>query len=97
LTNERPNSDDWRVQGHSLHDYQTDERLDRVRAEIDAVYEVDDLEALYEFAISFRNAPEPRLFAKARILAAFETRAGAHEARGNIDVDRLNAATVGLD
>jgi hypothetical protein len=80
-----------------LHDYQTDERLDRVRAAIDAVYDIRDLDELYEYACSFRNPAEARLFAKARIVAAFETRASGHEHRGNIDMDRLNANTCCLD
>ena len=80
-----------------LHDYQDPPRIDRVKAQIDRVYAMRDLDELYEYACSFRNPAEPRLFAKARVVAAFEVRASAHESRGNIDMERLNARTVGLD
>src|SRR5215469_8422094 len=81
-----------------IHDYQDNDRInDVVKPGIDAVHALRNAESLYEFAINFRNPAEARLFAAAKVRAIFETRASAHESRGNVDMELLDARTVGLD
>ena|SRR5215469_3154346 len=84
--------------GVPIFAFQDNERIeDVVKPEIDKIHAMNDTKELYEFAIDFWHCPEARLFAKAKIVALFETRASAHEARGDIDMAKLTAATVGLD
>jgi hypothetical protein len=84
--------------GVPLFDFHPLDRIDEtVKPAIDAIHAMNDVEELYEYALDYLNPPEARLLAKAKIQAIFETRAGAHESRGDVDMDRLNAATTGLD
>jgi hypothetical protein len=84
--------------GVPLHDFQDDDRInDVVKPGIDAVHALNDAESLYDYACNFRHSAEARLFAAAKVKAIFETRAGSHEHRGNVDMDMLRARTSSLD
>jgi hypothetical protein len=86
-----------RYRGVGLHDFQPLDHInDVVKPGIDAVHSTNDVEALCRYGCDYRNPPEARLFAAAKVRAIFETRAGAHESRGNVDMERLSASTTGL-
>lgn len=81
-----------------LHAGQSEARLAVVKADIDAVHLLRELDELYAFAVSPANAPEARLFARAKGLAllddAVERR--APRSRGaSIDRAHIKAAAAG--
>ena len=57
--------------GIGLHDKQSAKRLKIVRGEIDKVYSLTEVTALFEFACDVRKAPEARLFSAAKLEAMF--------------------------
>jgi hypothetical protein len=84
--------------GVPLHDYQPLDRIDDVvKPAIDVVHGMNNAEDLYEYAADYEHPPEARLFAAAKVRAIFETRASAHESRGDVDLDRMAAAVSGLN
>jgi len=86
--------------GVGLHAGQSDARLAVVRRDIDAVHALSDLEALYAFAVAPRNAPEARLFARAKALAILDDAIERRAPRDRTPVvsrERIRASAVGLN
>ena len=83
--------------GVGLHDHQDAARLSVVRAAIDHVHDLDDLDRLLAFLENSRNPPEARLFAGAKIEAAFALAAEERRERPDIDLAYVAALTAGLD
>jgi hypothetical protein len=70
---------------------QTSDRLAEARAQIDEVIAMSDVRRLAAFAVDPSHAPEARLLAKNKALAAREARQ-----RVLFDVNHLEAATIGI-
>ena len=83
--------------GVALHAFQEELRLKIVRAAIDDVFGMADLDELAAYLRDFRNPPEARLLAAARIEARYSIAADKREARPDIDIERVRACVVGLD
>jgi hypothetical protein len=87
-----------KYRGVGVHDFQDRDRIeDVVKPAIDAIHAMNNAADLYQYACDFRHPPEARLFAAAKVRAIFETRAAAHENRGDIDMDLLACCVSGLD
>lgn len=84
--------------GVGLHDQQDAARLDVVRSEIDAVFDLTArIGALVDWAGNRSKSPESRLLAKALLLAEIEEATEKRRARPEVDVAWLEAVTTGLD
>lgn len=83
--------------GVGLHDQQSAERLDIVRAAIDRVYDVHDLDRLQAIAADPVWPPEARLFAAAKIEATFQIAVDERKERPPIDLARVHASIPGLN
>ncbi len=83
--------------GVGLHDQQSPERLDVVRAAIDQVFDVVDIRELLKIAASPRWPPEARLLAAAMLEAMMQIAADERKVRPNIDLVRVRAAVAGVD
>jgi hypothetical protein len=75
---------------------QAPERVERVKAEIDAVHALDDLNQLVAYAASVAHAPESRMFAAAKIEVLFELCVEERRIRPAVDLLQVRAATAGL-
>jgi hypothetical protein len=84
--------------GVPLHDQQPPERIKGiVEPEIDAVYDMTGIEALYEFAGDITRSPEARMFATAKVEALWDLAAEERRRRPDISRDRVKACVAGLD
>jgi hypothetical protein len=83
--------------GVGIQEWQSPERVDTVKREIDAVYDLKSADALYRFAEESSKSPEARLFAAAKVEALFKVAAQDRTARPRIDLLRLRAVVAGLD
>jgi hypothetical protein len=84
--------------GVGIHDQQPADRIERiVKPEIDAVYDMRDLEALYEFAGDVARCPEARLFSAAKIEALWQQATEERWRRPDIDLETVRAHVAGLD
>jgi hypothetical protein len=83
--------------GVPLHADQSSARLKAVKADIDEVYALTSLEALFAFATDLGRAPEARMFAAAKVRAAFDLAVEERRERPAIDLDLLDAHVAGLD
>ncbi|MCP3469819.1 hypothetical protein NLM33_05680 [Bradyrhizobium sp. CCGUVB1N3] len=83
--------------GVGLHDAQSPERLEVVKTAIDQVFDISDLRQLMAIAGDVRRPPEARLFAAAKLEAAFQIAADERKVRPDIDLDRVRASIAGLD
>ncbi|WP_338688338.1 hypothetical protein V5279_24490 [Bradyrhizobium sp. 26S5] len=82
--------------GVGLHDQQSEERLAVVRRALDRVFDQHDFERLFEIARDVTWPPEARLFAAAKLEAAFEIAVDERRERPPIDLLRVGAAVPGL-
>jgi hypothetical protein len=84
--------------GVPVHD---DQPLDRIEAvvkpAIDHVHDLVDVPALFDFARDPRNPPEARLFAAAKVEAAWQLCAERRLQRPDVSLELLRACTAGLD
>jgi hypothetical protein len=78
--------------GIAIYGFQSPDRVAEARRQIDVVIAMTGPRRLCDFACDATNAPEARLLAKNKALASLEKRQ-----RTSIDVDRLSAATVGIE
>jgi hypothetical protein len=83
--------------GVGLHEEQPPERIEHVKAEIDAVHALDDVHALATYAEDVSKPPEARLLAAAKIEAAFALAAEARWTRPAISLERVQASVAGLN
>jgi hypothetical protein len=85
--------------GVPVHDQQPAERIEGVvKREIDLVHGMTDVVELFEFARSSRNAPESRLFAAAKVEAAWEIAAEERRPRPTgITLETTRAVVAGLN
>jgi hypothetical protein len=83
--------------GVPLFDFQTEERLERVKREIDWVYEMTDLDDLIAYLRDFYKPNEARGFAYARVEGAYQVRSSDHAHRADIDLRTLHASLSGWD
>jgi hypothetical protein len=83
--------------GVGLQDQQSKKRLAVVRRAIDRVFEEHDFERLFEIARAVSWPPEARLFAAAKLEAAFQIAADERRERPDIDLARVGAAVPGLN
>ena len=84
--------------GVGIHDQQPADRIERiVKPEIDAVYDMRDLEALYEFTGDVARCPEARLFSAAKIEALWQQATEERRQRPDIDLETVRARVAGLD
>ena len=84
--------------GVPIHDDQPGERVERIiKPEIDQVYELTDVEVLFDWAADIRHSPESRLFAAAKCEAAWQLAAETRRLRPDVNLPRLRACTAGLD
>jgi len=77
---------------------QSPTRLVTVRADIDTVHGLRDLEALYAFAVSPAHAPEARLYARAKALALLDDAVERRAPRSRstlLSRELINAAASG--
>lgn len=82
--------------GVRLNAFQGPARLVIVKVAIDAVHDLADPLALFEYAGDVTNPPEARLFARAKVEAAFEIAAETRWSRPPVDLNLLRARTAGL-
>jgi hypothetical protein len=75
---------------------QSAKRVALVRKEIDRVSKIGDLEQLFEIAGDCAWSPEARLFAGARCVAGLQLATERRQARPDIDLEDVEAATAGL-
>lgn len=84
--------------GVGIQDQQPADRIERiVKPEIDAVYDMRDLEALYEFAGDVARCPEARLFSAAKIETLWQQATEERRRRPDIDLETVRARVAGLD
>lgn len=83
--------------GVGLHDQQSPQRLDVVRAAIDQVFEITDTRELLRIAASPRYPPEARLLAAALLEAMMQIAADERKVRPDIDLDKVHAAVAGVN
>ena len=83
--------------GIGLHDKQSAKRLKIVRGEIDKVYSLTDVTALFEFACDVRKAPEARLFSAAKLEAMFAHAVEKRWERPAFNRARLKVVVNALD
>jgi hypothetical protein len=85
--------------GVPVHDQQPAERIEGVvKREIDRVFDMTDVVELFEFARSSRNAPESRLFAAAKVEAAWEIAAEERRPRpAGTTLEKTRAVVAGLN
>ncbi len=83
--------------GCRLHDKQTPARLKVVKRDISRVAEMADAAELAEAAADVTLAPEARLLAKRKCLAAFELCADERRNRPDVDLAKVKGSAVGLD
>src|SRR5262245_298300 len=84
-----------RYRGCGLHDAQTPERLRIVRAAVDRVYSLDQVERLVEHARNVANPPESRLLAVARCRALWELAQESREPRPLVNMMYVEALVAG--
>jgi hypothetical protein len=78
--------------GVEIYALQSPERVEEAKRQITKVIRMQSVESLYDFACNGRFAPEARHLAKRKCLEFIEQRQ-----RSPIDVDLLQAATVGIE
>jgi hypothetical protein len=84
--------------GVGLHAFQPQERIETVvKPAIDAVFGISDPATLAAYAADAANPPEARLFAGARVEAAWQLAAEGRALRPNVDLELLRATTAGVD
>lgn len=84
--------------GVELHDHQDEDRLAIVRAEIDAVFELQErTNGLVAWAEDRGRSPESRLLAEALVRAQCEAAAENRRTMPGVDLAHLRAVTAGLD
>lgn len=96
-TDKIPTEGEWR--GVGLHAGQTEERLRVVRADIDAVHALTDLDEMAAFAQDVGRAPEARVFARMKALAVVEDAVERRAPRSRtavLDRQAINALARGL-
>lgn len=84
--------------GVGIHIDNPRERIDRViRPEIDAVFDLEDAEALFKYACDGYKSPEARIFAGAKVMAMFESSAEHRWVRPKgVTREAVRAAVAGL-
>lgn len=82
--------------GVPLHAFQDGERLDVVRADIDAVHALTDWRELWDVVRERRLAPEALLFAAAKLRAIHSSAANSRVARPDFDLELLDARVAGM-
>jgi hypothetical protein len=80
-----------------LDDQQSEERLEVVRADIDAVFAETDTGMLLKIAANPQWAPEARRFAAAKLEAQYQIATDRREQRPQIDLEHVRACVAGLD
>jgi hypothetical protein len=90
-----PTSEVYR--GVGLHCGQSPARLKVVRAAIDRVIEMTDVDALVAYADNIANPPEARLLAAAHVEAIWQLCAEDRRNRPKVDLDYVRSLTAGLD
>jgi hypothetical protein len=84
--------------GVGVQDQQPADRIERiVKPEIDAVYDMRDLEALYELTGDVARCPEARLFSAAKLEALWQQATEERRRRPDIDLETVRARVAGLD
>lgn len=79
-----------------LHDFQDERRLKIVRAEIDAVHQMTSIRKLFDYALDVGHAPEARLYAIAKLRAAYDLAVQERRTRPDIDMTVLGIVSCGL-
>ena len=82
--------------GVGIHIFQSQIRIAEVRAAIDAVYAINDMQALFDYAHNEPTPPEARLLASWRCEAMWEDAVRKREPHPDLDILRLRAFVVGL-
>jgi hypothetical protein len=84
--------------GVGIHNEQSRQRVASVvKPSVDRVHEEDNPDRLLEIARNVQEPPEARLFAAAKIEAAFELAADERRVRPNVDLTVLKATVAGLN
>jgi hypothetical protein len=94
LTDEMPIATTFR--GIDIHAGQPAKRVAVVKAEIDKVGRISNLQRLFEIAGDCAFAPETRLLAGARCIAGLELATERREARPDISREDVEARIAGL-
>ena len=98
MTDDRPMPTAELYRGVKVFGLQSVERIERVvRPAIDAVFLLTDARALVDYAADALNPPEARLYAGCRVEAIWQLAAEGRALRPAISLERLRAATAGLD
>jgi hypothetical protein len=91
---------DGEYRGVDLHAGQSETRLVTVRRDIDAAHLLVDLAKLVAFADDAANAPEARLFARAKALATLDEavdRRAPRQRGAELSRERIRASTMACD
>jgi hypothetical protein len=84
--------------GVPIHDCQPAERIERVvKPEIDVVFEMSSIDALFAYAADISRPPEARLFAAAKCESSWTLAAEERRVRPDLNLDSLRALVAGLD
>ncbi|MGY4605766.1 hypothetical protein ACVW16_004178 [Bradyrhizobium sp. USDA 4474] len=83
--------------GVGLHDGQSPQRLDVVRRAIDDVFDVSDIDRLFEIARDAHWPPEARLLAAAKLEAMVDIAVDERAVRPPVDLMLVQAIVAGLD
>jgi len=83
--------------GIGLHDCQSAERLELVRAAIDRVFHMENILDLVDFAADRLQPPEARMYAASKVKALYELAAERRENRPEVNLDRVRASVAALD
>jgi hypothetical protein len=84
--------------GVGLHDGQPLDRIETVvKPAIDFVHDLADVHALFDYACEVQHPPEARLFAGAKVEAAWQLCAEQRLQRPDVSLERLRACTAGLN
>jgi hypothetical protein len=91
---------DGEHRGVPFHAGQSEARLRKVRRDIDTVHRISDIDALVAFAGDAGNAPESRIFARAKALAILDDAVERRAPRSRtavIDRQYVKALAAGCD
>jgi hypothetical protein len=81
--------------GIGIHTGQSSERIEAVvKPEIDCVFELTDVEALFDHAVDVTRSPESRLFAAPKVEAAWKLAAESRRLRPDVNLGRLRACVA---
>jgi hypothetical protein len=83
--------------GIGIHDHQSPARIKVVKAAIDRVARMSDIDELVDFAADPKQAPEARMFAANKVEVKYELAAEERRNRPIVDLEKVRAAVAGLE